>query len=392
MWLTSLISRRPSRFLRRQPVRRRPASSRLTVEALEDRTVPSFLPPVSYPVGTNAVVVGDFNNDGIPDLAATADNTVSVLLGNANGTFQPALTSTGIDNGTLFGFVISDFNRDGKLDIAAMAWDSVSTLLGRGDGTFQPLSRFTVSSMQLVTSLAAGDFNGDGTPDLVVGGYSQTALGGNKEHLPTIKTTFYDALLLANGDGSFRAARTINAAAHVTAGDFNGDGKLDVLMDSPGVSLALGNGDGTLKKPIAVATAISGLVTVGDFNSDGRPDFVVTGSGSVITYLGNGDGTFLAPRSSSSAVSTSDVAVGDLNHDGMLDLVTMNGPSGTASVLFGTGDGTFQAAQSFTAGSSLIGLAVADFNGDGWLDLAVGNWDSATRSHSLNVLLNDGHW
>src|SRR5262249_28315508 len=166
----------------------------------------------------------------------------------------------------LFSFVVGDFNRDGKLDVAALAWDSVSTLLGRGDGTFQSLSRFTVPNVPHVTSLASGGFNGDGTPDLVVGGYSETAQGGNKERVPTIKISNYVEVLLANGDGSFRDTRASNGAGHVTVGDFNRDGKLDVLMDSPGLSLALGNGDGTLKKPITVATAISGLVTVGDSN------------------------------------------------------------------------------------------------------------------------------
>jgi hypothetical protein len=354
--------------------------------------VPSFLAPVSYPVAANGVAVGDFNNDGIPDLAATANNTVSVLLGNGDGTFQSALTSTGIDNATLSSFVVGDFNGDGKLDVAAIAWDSVSTLLGRGDGTFQPPGRFTVSGMPHVTSLASGDFNGDGTSDLVVGGYSETAQGGNTEQFPTIKTSFYVDVLLANGDGSFRAGRAVNGAGHVTVGDFNCDGKLDVLMDSPGLSLALGNGDGTLKKPITVAPAISELVTVGDFNRDGRLDFVVTGSGSVTAYLGNGDGTFLAPRSSSSAVTASNVAVGDFNHDGKLDLVATNGPGGTVSVLFGKGDGAFQTPQTFAAAASLSGLAVADFNGDGWSDVVVGNWDSATNTHSLNVLRNDGNW
>jgi hypothetical protein len=398
MWLPPLLAllglgwRRTRSGQPPGPPRRKPAPPRPGVEALEDRSVPSFLAPVSYPLAANGVAVGDFNNDGIPDLAATASNTVRVLLGNGDGTFQSAVTSTGIDNATLFSFVVGDFNRDGKLDVAALTLTSVSTLLGRGDGTFQPLSPFTVSNMQVMTSLALGDFNGDGSPDLVAVGYSETAQGGNKEQVPRIKITTYVDILPANGDGSFGAGRAVNGAGHVSVGDFNRDGKLDVLMDSPGVSLALGNGDGTLKKPIAVATAISGLVTVGDFNSDGRLDFVVTGSATVSAYLGNGDGSFLAPRSASSAVSVSNIAVGDFNRDGKLDLVATDLPSGTVSVLLGNGDGSFQAAQTFAAGSSLGGLAVADFNGDGWIDLAVSNYDAVAQSHSVLVLLNDRIW
>src|SRR5439155_11023806 len=120
---------------------RRPAALRLQLETLEERTLPSFYAPVSYAAGTNpqAVVTADFNNDGRLDLATAniGDNTVSVLLGNANGTFQLAqTTATGAGPVSV---AVGDFNADGKLDLATASGggSGVSVLLGNGDGTFQ---------------------------------------------------------------------------------------------------------------------------------------------------------------------------------------------------------------------------------------------------------------
>ena len=115
---TSLNSR-TSTPTRRRPIRRRPPASRLCLESLEDRCLLSFSPAVSYPVGVNpqAVVTGDFNGDGRLDLAVanSSSNTVSILLGNANGTFQAAQNfATGVGPNSL---AVGDFNKDGKLDL-----------------------------------------------------------------------------------------------------------------------------------------------------------------------------------------------------------------------------------------------------------------------------------
>jgi hypothetical protein len=415
MWFPSLLALLEVCLPRTQPgqrppgpPRRKPAAPRPGVEALEARTVPSFLAPVSYPfAGANDVAVGDFNNDGIPDLATTGNNTVSVHLGNGNGTFQPALATTTSSNATLFSLVVGDFNRDGKLDIVAQVYGGgVQTLLGNGDGTFQTTGAFLFPpGMQAVgTTPALGDFNGDGIPDLAIGGYTTTVHKDNWTQFPSYHTAYYAEILLGSGDGSFRAARAITVASfatpayevqHLVAGDFNRDGRLDVLtaVDGSGVSLALGNGDGTLKKATAVDPSASGILTVGDFNGDGRLDFIVTGSSTLSAYLGNGNGTFRGPLNFAPRVvanGVNGVAAGDFNHDGKLDLVAMG--ASTASVLLGNGDGTFQAGQTFAAGPELSHLVVADLNGDGWLDLVAQSYDSATNAWSLVVLLSDGHW
>src|SRR6516162_5915217 len=125
---------------RPRPTCRRPPASRLWLELLEDRCLPSFLSAVNYPVGVTpvAVVTGDFNGDGKLDIAVanTDSNTVSILLGKGDGTFQPALNiATGYRPQSL---AVGDLNGDGKLDIVTANANDVSVLLGNGDGTFQP--------------------------------------------------------------------------------------------------------------------------------------------------------------------------------------------------------------------------------------------------------------
>ena len=152
------------------PIRRCPPASRLCLESLEDRCLLSFSPAVSYPVGVNpqAVVTGDFNGDGRLDLAVanSASNSVSILRGNANGTFQAAQNfATGAVPRSL---AVGDFNKDGKLDLVtanAGAYD-VSVLSGNGDGTFRAPTSIGIGLRQL--SVAVGDFNSDGKLDLAV--------------------------------------------------------------------------------------------------------------------------------------------------------------------------------------------------------------------------------
>ncbi|PYK95903.1 MAG: hypothetical protein DME36_00245 [Verrucomicrobia bacterium] len=307
----------------------------------------SFITRVDYAAGTNpsSVAVGDFNRDGVPDVAVAnyGSNTVSVLLGNGDGTFQPALTLAADANPEFV--AVSDFNRDGVPDlvVACSGSNSVSVFLGNGDGTFQPARNFAANGGQ---SVAVGDFNGDGVQDLAVADY-------NLNNVPGSDTV---SVLLGNGGGTFQPARTF-----ATAG----------------------------MNPVTVA--------VGDFNGDGRPDLAVTNSantssgavpGNVSVLLGNGDGTF-QPARTLAANGGQSVAVGDFNGDGVSDLAVANfdfniqGPN-TVSVLLGNPDGTFQAPLSFGAGTNPDSVAVGDFNGDGLQDLAVANFNSNTVSVLIN--------
>jgi hypothetical protein len=217
-------------------------------------------PPVPYTTGLQpeALVIGDFNGDGKPDLATTnsASNNLSILLNNGGGTFPTHVEyPTGVAPGNILS---GDFNGDGKLDLVDIAQTGISVLLGNGDGTFQPPLNYAVSE---AASLAAGDFNSDGKLDL--------AVTTQQDSQPLV-------VFLGNGDGTFRTAPTHGSSGGYPAvGDFNGDGKPDLIMD--GAVILLGNGDGTFGQPFLVSLG-SGIAAVVDINHDGVPD-VVTGTG-----------------------------------------------------------------------------------------------------------------
>jgi hypothetical protein len=248
---------------------------------------------------------------------------------------------------TSIGVVLADFNGDGKLDVAVAnsgpnlgAKGCVFVRFGRGDGTFGPAARYDMPGAPW--GLAAGDLNGDGYVDLVVD--EDNAFGENDKY--TLR------VLLNNGDGSFRRGIKLPLGVElldVAIADLNHDGKPDLVAASAsaGVAVLLGNGDGTFGSPTFYSTSFLGqaptAVVVADFNLDGNPDIAVG--------LFNGYPT-----------------------------------AAESGLLYGNGDGTFQnpvpILKNHFGGYS---LAVGDFNNDGAPDLAIPIWEKGKVAIVLNT-------
>lgn len=355
------------------------------------------------------VTLGDLNGDGILDIITAGSNPGNLRLGNGDGTFGDRISF----NNSLIGVqsvTLGDLNGDGLIDLVAAGavWNGrlqgqASVMLGNGNGTFQnPLTiatETTVAGSATSIDVALGDLNGDGILDLVTSG-----LAGQGQA----------SVLLGNGNGTFGSKITFlteNSGNGVTLGDLNGDGILDLVTTGEAwdgsrnqgqVSIMLGNGNGTFGTKITIATETSGSgnsssfdVTLGDLNGDGILDLVTAGEiwdgsrsqGQASVLLGNGNGTFgnkitIATETSDSGDAFSkNITLGDLNSDGILDLVTSGTASngsryqGQSSILLGNGDGTFGskitiATQTSGSGNAYSeGVSLGDLNGDNVLDL-----------------------
>ena len=270
----------------------------------------TFQPPVNYPLpsGASSIAVADFNRDGNPDLVIAGPGGVSVLLSSDAGTFQPAVTYVAAGRYVTIG----DFNADGIADLAITGdAGNLSVLLGNNDGTFQPALTYVVAPGQLKLA-AVGDFNGDGQADLALSGFNGVnILLGNGDG------TFQPAQTYAAGDDP----------SSVAIADFNGDNQADLVVSSlNGVSIFLGNGDGTFQ-PAQTYAAPSGLVVPADFNGDAKQDLVVVAYAHTgfNLLLGNGDGTFQPPAAYSlnSPNSITFAAAADFNGDGRPDLALL---------------------------------------------------------------------
>jgi FG-GAP-like repeat/Abnormal spindle-like microcephaly-assoc'd, ASPM-SPD-2-Hydin/FG-GAP repeat len=333
----------------------------------------TFRAPISYSVGQGAspqffqVAVADLNGDGKLDFVVSdfVDNYVSVFIGNGDGTFKPGIAHAVGTNPT--SVAVADVNGDGKPDLVISNQNcpnrtcgkaTVSILLGNGDGTFEPQSDYAAGKD--ANWVVVGDFNGDGKLDLaVVNGQ------GNKYTSAVV-------ILLGNGDGTFRVAGSYplntNAVSGAT-GDFNGDGKLDIaIADNVGVvSILLGNGDGTFQPRVDYSAGCGlycsfpwGSISVGDFNQDGDLDLAVSNGGesSISVFLGNGDGTFepemeVATGSASGSVLQGVVA-GDFTQSGRLDFAVANEADNNVSILLQNGTVSFSPAR-LNFGVQLVG-------------------------------------
>src|SRR5262245_50665894 len=289
--------------------------------------------------------------------------------------------------------IAADLNADGKPDLAGAGVNAVSVMLGNGDGTFRAKTDFPIGVQ--TQAVAAGDFNGDGKVDLVVTLNSPQFSLALATGTGTRTGTFNAPTLFPNTSGFDSPA--------IAATDLNGDGKLDLVVmhniacftapcrAARSITILPGNGDGTFQTPseIDVGTGPNSMAVI-DLNRDGIKDVAIGGGNTELSILlGVGNGTFtrqpvvtLVPGGDLFS-ACNDIGVGDLNRDGMQDLVVPLGNGNGNAILIGNGNGTFQVRSRIQIDetSAPLHVAVADYNRDGLLDI------SRTMGDGTNGLL-----
>lgn len=340
-----------------------------------DGSFEKFGEPFAAGVGVTAIVVADFTGDEIPDVAVASavNNSVQILRNNGTGFLEtPGTTVTvGLEP---VGLVAGDLNQDGRMDLvsANRSSDSVSVILAASAGGFDAAADYASGGIgSYPSAVAIGDFDNDDKPDIFV--------ANNR--------SFDIAILRGDGGGGFAGLSAYIAdqdPVGVLAADLNGDGGADAVSlnfgdTQPNVAIILKRSDGKVVAIQSVTTEGSPVaIKNGDVDGDGRSDLIVThdstgpGAPGFVDVYRSLAGIGVPPVVHSLTVADPvAIAHGDVNGDGILDLLALNAAPSSLMLFAGKAAGGFEEVQSFGTGDGISALVVGDWNHDGRDDVAV---------------------
>lgn len=352
----------------------------------KDVVIPSEVIKIKVGKAPGCVEIADLNNDKLPDLVVTneGDSSVTILLGKGKAQFGEAKGSPFFAGHGANDVAIGDFNRDGNPDLAFANHERkyLTVLLGNGHGNFtaSPKSPFPVEVMPHTHGIATGDFNNDGRLDLVTDSW------GNDQ----IEVLFGDSVNGFKIPGTFFKVGK-HPYQRVRVADINNDGNTDIIttnLEGNNVTILLGDGKGNFNEapgsPFSCGDAPFG-VAIGDVNADGKPDLAIinspasttdrTGKNGLTVLVGDGTGKFTTMKGSpyKAGKIPNRVAIGDVNGDGVNDIVTSDNDSNKIYLFLMSRNGSVLSSSPITVGNHPKGIAIADLNGDGKGEIVVCN-------------------
>ena len=333
-----------------------------------------------------SVEAADFNKDKFTDLAVTSetDSSVTVLLGNGKGHFTETENSPFFAGSQPNDLSINDFNRDGNMDLAFANHEQkyLTVLLGNGKGNFiaAPGSPFAVAGIPHTHGIATGDFNNDGWLDIATDSW------GNDQ----VEVLFGDSLDLFKKQGVFFKVGK-RPYQRLRAADVNSDGIPDIVTtntESNNATILLSNGKGGFYEPAGSPFACGDApfgIAIGDINADGKPDLAIInspgsmgegkGKNGLTVLVGDGTGKFTTMKGSpfEAGKIPNRIAIGDVNGDGVNDIVTSDNDSNKIYLFLMNKNGTVLPGSAITVGNHPKGVAIADLSGDGKYEIVVCN-------------------
>ncbi|CAF0853554.1 unnamed protein product [Adineta steineri] len=340
----------------------------------------TFLSQNTYPTGTQSypgsVVVADFNNDKLLDIAVAnaGTNNIGIFLGYGNNTFSTEITYSTSNYSKPNSITIGDFNNDKQVDIIVTnsGTNNIGIFLSYGNGTFSNQTTYSTGNGSAPQDLAVGDFNNDGQLDVVVANYWDFNIG----------------IFLGYGNGTFSTQQiyptgNLSRPRSVAIGDFNNDSRLDIAVANYGgynVGVFLGYGNGAFADQISYLAPIGTGpydITIGDLNNDDHQDIIITllTGQSILIFFGYGNGTFVQGNtySTGSGSQPLSITVGDVNNDNQLDIVVANCLTDNVFIFFGEGGGTFPVQRTYSTGNNSCPswIVLDDINNDSIPDIVV---------------------